>query len=108
MKCDSELQFEIGYWDNKKDTYITCNTNSLLTAIRGLIIRAGKMPHTRIDLIDRENDKDKLVMAYNPDDETGIWYISKHYVVGYDKNHKIVTLEHEWYQNYIKKLKGLQ
>ena len=50
MKYNSELNYQIEYYDPKADDMIQVHTDSLAKAIIGLITRSRRYPQRRIDL----------------------------------------------------------
>ena len=50
MKYDTDKAYEIIYWDPKRNDHTILHTDSLATAIIGLITRSRKHPDKRIDM----------------------------------------------------------
>lgn len=50
MKYNSELAYEISYYDTYQDDMIQVHTDSLATAIIALITRSRRYPERRVDL----------------------------------------------------------
>ena len=57
MKYNSELAYEISYYDPRRDDMIQVHTDSLATAIIALITRSRRYPNRRIDLTPSGSDK---------------------------------------------------
>ena len=51
MKYNSELNYQIEYYDPKADDMIQVHTDSLAKAIIALITRSRRFPNRRIDLM---------------------------------------------------------
>jgi len=60
MKYNSELAYEISYYDPRRDDMIQIHTDSLATAVIALITRSRRYPQRRIDL----QTGDKLLGTY--------------------------------------------
>ena len=63
MKYNSELTYEISYYDPRKDDVIQVHTDSLAKAVIALITRSRRYPKRRIDLTTGEFN-DKLLGSY--------------------------------------------
>jgi hypothetical protein len=57
MKYNTELAYEISYYDPKADDMIQSHSDSLATAVIALITRSRRYPDRRIDLTPSGNDK---------------------------------------------------
>ena len=56
MKYNSELTYQISYYDPRQDMMIDVNTDSLAKAIIALITRSRRYPKRRIDLTPSGSD----------------------------------------------------
>ena len=57
MKYNSELAYQISYYDPRRDDMIQIHTDSLATAVIALITRSRRYPQRRIDLTPSGSDK---------------------------------------------------
>jgi hypothetical protein len=65
VKYNSELTYEISYYDPRLDDMIQVHTDSLATAVIALITRSRRYPKRRIDLC--LTGKHKLLGSYQDD-----------------------------------------